>query len=172
MSQPGVEGLTELLARLKNAPQALTQAIGPELSDGAQNIAAEAKQRAPGDQGILQNEIGASKIDDLNYESFSGAEYSPFVEFGTLTKVSVPAGLEEYAAQFQGGGNVTGGSLGFKDAIYAWCQRQGIDKQYWWPIFISIATKGVRPQPFFFPAVARQTPIIIDRVKKALDNAL
>lgn len=172
MSTPQIQGLTELIARIKAAPQAIANKIAFELQDGAQNIAAEAKQRAPGDQGILRNEIGVAKIDNLTYEVFSGAEYSPFVEFGTLSKVEIPAGLEEYAAQFRGGAGINAGSLSFKQAIFNWCERKGIDKSLWYPIFISIATKGVRAQPFFFPAVTRQAPLIIDRVTKALDSAI
>lgn len=165
---PQIQGINELLSKLKSLPGDITKKIDFELRDGAQSIAAEAKQRAPADQGILRNEIGTEQKAPMNYEVFSGAEYSPFVEFGTLTKVNIPAGLEEYAAQFKGGGHLIGGSLSLKQAIFNWCERKGIDKSAWYAIYISIAVNGIRPHPFFFPAVTRQSPIIVDRVKKAL----
>ena len=171
MSNPvQIQGMDALLNRLNNIPGKVTSAVKAELADGAQAIAGEAKQRAPGDQGFLQLEIGTADIDALHYQVFSGAEYSPFVEFGTLGKVDIPAGLEDYAAQFKN--SVEAGSLSFKEAIFAWCQRKGIDQKLWWPIFISIAVNGIEPHPFFFPAVARQTPIIIDRVTKAVEDAV
>lgn len=168
-----IKGISELLARLKAAPANLTAAISAELQDGAQAIAAEAKQRAPADQGILRNEIGASKTNDLSFQVFSGASYSPFLEFGTLSKVDIPAGLEEYAAQFKSGGLTgVGSSLTLKEAIFAWCSRQGIDEKLWYPIYVSIAVNGIHPQPFFFPAVDRQSPIIVKRVEDALKDAI
>lgn len=165
-----ITGLGELRARLAKAPQNITKVVSAELQDGANGIAAEAKQRAPGDQGILRNLISAAKIDPLNWKVVSGADYSPYLEFGTGAKVSIPAGLEEYAAQFKGGGQSS--VLSAKEAIFAWCERHGIDKEAWYAIYISIMANGIKPQPFFFPAVNRQTPIIIDRVKKAIGDAI
>lgn len=171
-----IQGMAELLARLRQAPQAITSAVSAELQDGAQSIAAEAKTRAPADQGFLRNEIGTEKVDNLNFKVFSGSEYSPFVEFGTGEKVNIPAGLEDYAAQFKGdfaSGTLSAATgLTFKEAIFAWCERKGIDKKLWYAIYISIGIHGIEPQPFFFPAVTRLTPIIIDRVNKALEDAI
>lgn len=165
-----ITGLGELRARLANAGQNITKVVSAELQDGANGISAEAKQRAPGDQGILRNLITTAKIDPLNWEVVSGADYSAFVEFGTGQYVSIPDGLQEYAAQFQGNGQSS--TLSAKEAIFAWCERHGIDKAAWYAIYISIMANGIRPQPFFFPAVNRQTPIIIDRVNKALGDAI
>lgn len=171
-----ITGLGELRARLANAQKTITSAVSAELQDGANNISAEAKQRAPGDQGILRNLISAAKLDPLNWEVVSGAEYSPFVEFGTLTKVSIPPGLEEYAAQFKGdfasGTYSEGSRLTAWEAISAWCERQGIEKEAWYAIYLTIIKVGIKPHPFFFPAVNQQTPIIIDKVSKALDDAI
>lgn len=168
--------MAELRQRLSQADANITAVVATELQDGAQSIAAEAKQRAPGDQGILRNLIGAVKVDPLNWEVVSAAEYSPYLEFGTGQYVSIPAGLEEYAAQFKGnfssGTYSEGGGLTFKEAIFAWCERHGIDKELWYAIYISVAVHGIHPQPFFFPAAQRLTPIIIDGVTKALEKVI
>lgn len=165
-----ITGLGELRARLANADKNITKAVSFQLGAGANDIAGNAKLRAPGDQGILQNLISAAKIDPLNWQVVSGADYSPYVEFGTGTKVSIPPGLEEYAVQFKGNGASIG--LSAKEAIFAWCARHGVDKSAWYAIYISIMANGIKPQPFFFPAVNRQTPLIIDRVNKALGDAI
>lgn len=162
--------MDELLARLRAAPQKITAVVSAELQDGAQAIEAEAKQRAPGDQGFLRNMITSIKLDPLNWEVVSGAAYSPYVEFGTGAKVDIPAGLEEYAATFKGAGAPS--NLSAKEAIFAWCERKGIDKSAWYAIYISVMANGIYPHPFFFPAANRITPIIIDRVNKALDKAI
>lgn len=163
-------GLQELKLKLQNMPADVASAVSIELSDGAQQIAAEAKSNAPGDQGFLRQQIGVKKINNLSFEVISGAEYSPFVEFGTLQEVSIPPGLEEYAAQFQA--SVDSGGLSAKEAIFAWCARQGIDKDAWYPIYLKIIKVGVKPHPFFFPAVNRLKPVIIEQVKKALAGAI
>lgn len=173
---PQIQGLTDLLARLQAAPQNITSAVSAELADGAKSIAGEAKQRAPADQGILRNLISVNKVDVLNFEVVSGASYSAYIEFGTGEHVDIPAGLEEYAAQFQGnftaGAYSEGGELTFKEAIFAWCKRKGIDKGRWYAIYVSIGLHGSPAHPFFFPAAQRQTPIIVSQVEKAVGGAI
>lgn len=176
MSSIQIAGMDGLLQRLRAMPANVTAAIAAEIQDGAQSIAAEAKQRAPGDQGILRNEIAAVRIDATTWQVVSGADYSPFLEFGTGEKVQIPAGLEEYAAQFKGdfssGTYGPGSNLTAKEAIFNWCERKGIDQKLWYAIYVSIMIHGTEPQPFFFPAALRQESIIIDRVKKVLQDSI
>lgn len=97
-----ITGLDDLLAKLKNAPASLTKAVDIELKDGAEQMASIAKNASPANTGTLRQGIGSEKDStiDLSYNVFSNAEYSAFVEFGTGSKVDIPSGLEEYAAQF------------------------------------------------------------------------
>lgn len=170
MSDARIIGLAELKLKLQNMTPKTAAAVSIELSDGAKQIAAEAKQNAPGDQGFLRQQIGVKKINNLTFEVISGVEYSPFMEFGTLQSVDIPPGLEGYAAQFKGG--VDSGGLSAKEAIFAWCARQGIDESAWYVIFLKIMKVGVHPHPFFFPAVNRWKPLILAGVKKALADAV
>src|SRR6185437_15969325 len=103
MSSIQIAGMDSLLGKLKSLPQQLNAVAATEIQDGAQVIAAEAKQRAPGDQGFLRNQIAALKVNDMTWRVVSGADYSAFEEFGTLEKVDIPPGLEEFAAQFKSG---------------------------------------------------------------------
>lgn len=164
-----ISGLKELEAKLAKAETNIRDRVDVALLEGATGIATDAKLNAPGDQGILHGEIGWARRGELKFEVFSHAIYSAYVEFGTRTKVSIPPGLEEFAQQFK---NLPGGSLGVKEAIFAWCKRKGIDPKAWYSIFISIMVKGTEPHPFFFPAVAKWRPIIIENVTKELNKVL
>jgi len=174
MNDPKIIGLKELQIRLFKMQDKLIRDVDRELNDGAQAIAAEAKQRAPGDQGTLRQQIASRKLEANRYEVTSNAEYSPYLEFGTLEKVQVPAELTEYAAQFKGnfasGLYSEGGALTAKEAIFAWCQRHSIEQELWYPIYVSIMVLGIEARPFFFPAFKRISPIIIDRVQKILNG--
>lgn len=153
--------------RMKDLPAKMSAMIDVEIQDGARAIAAEAKLRAPGDYGFLKNEIGSAPTGLMQATVFSAALYSPYVEFGTRANVQIPAGLEEYAAQFKGPASGVS-SLAAKEAIFAWCKRKGIEEEAWYAIYVSLMTKGIRANPFFFPAFNRIQPIIINKVLKIL----
>lgn len=127
--------------------------VGFEIQDASNQWAQLAKQAAPTDQGRLKGEIVARKNKDLESETVSQAAHSPYLEFGTLSKVKVPAELASYAAQFRGTGAKGQNAKRF---IYAWMDRVGIPKERQWFVFISIITNGIRPHPYFFP----QKPIV------------
>jgi HK97 gp10 family phage protein len=172
----GFDGMDKLMDRLRKAPTNVVNKVSQIIKAGAQDIAGEAKQRAPVDQGFLKNEISAKENDPLESEVVSANVISPYVEFGTGEKVQIPNGLAEYAAQFKGdfasGTLSLGGHLTFKEAIFAWCKRKGIEEELWYPIYISIGIHGIEAQPFFFPAANRVYPIIINQVEKALKDVI
>lgn len=176
MSSPTSINADILVKKLSDITKEMTSIISGDLKAGAEAIARKAKRNAPTDQGFLREGIGARRISDFEYEVYSNSVYSPYVEFGTLEKVSIPAGLEDYAAQFKGdfasGTYSQGGELSFKDAIYAWCQRKGIPEEAWYAIFISIWRTGTKPQPFFFPAVEEQRPLIIQQITQDVNDIL
>lgn len=95
------------------------------------------------------------------------AHYAPYVEFGTKSKTDIPAGLEDYAAQFKSsGGN-------FDDLlknIKQWCNNKGIDKEAAYPIAVKIAREGVGAQPFLFPAYFSEIPKIEKGLVKILQK--
>jgi HK97 gp10 family phage protein len=135
-----LKGIDELKARIHQMPDTLQTELQAKINSGAEAIAAEAKQRAPVNFGILKNLISNTKAqssaDGLTAVVVSAANYSAYVEFGTGTKVSVPPDLEEFAIQFKG----------------------------------TKIVKGMRAQPYFFPAAKRIFPLIEDDVQKTLDK--
>jgi hypothetical protein len=105
-----IEGLDKLRKKLGKIPVALEREIDAELSVVSKNYENRAATAAPVDTGFLRNQITSSKIGEMAYEVVSGARYSAYLEFGTITKVRVPSELQSYALQFKGRGlRKTGG---------------------------------------------------------------
>lgn len=155
-----------IATRLQGISATMEASIDAILANGANAIAAEAKQRAPGDSGFLRNSIVVEKLGSMQYNVAALELYAAYVEFGTRANVSVPPELEAYAMEFIGSPGAT--ALSAKEAIFNWCKRKGIDESAWYAIYITIMTKGGQPHPFFFPAVSRILPIIINQVTKFL----
>jgi len=118
----------------------------------ADSIVADAKQRAPVNFGQLRSSIAKTEATiQLNRSLiFSNAPYSAFVEFGTGTKVKIPAGFEKLASEFKG--KSAGNFDDFLDSIRDWCKKKGIDQKLAYIIAVSILRTGVKPQPYFIPA--------------------
>lgn len=73
--------------------------------DAANETTKDAQGKVPAKTRRLRNSIMSvfNKARQIT-RSGTNVEYSPYVEFGTGTMVDVPAGLEDYAAQFKGKG--------------------------------------------------------------------
>lgn len=127
-------------------PARLTKEIDGEVQDAGRLWASGAKRDAPVDQGFLRGQITSYRVGPAHFEVTSEANYSAFIEWGTKTRVQVPAELQGYASQFRGGVNPGGA----KKMIFAWMQRVGVPKERQWVTFLSIIIKGIRPHPFFF----------------------
>ena len=144
-----LEGIDNLMKALKELPKEKLQAVEDEFEAAAFDIVTDMKQRVPKDQGAIANSITFKQVGQMTFEITAQKEHAPYLEFGTKSRVSVPAELQAVALQYKGG-NGKGGSL-FK-AITAWAKRKGIDPKLWWPIYASIKRNGTKPHPFFFPA--------------------
>jgi HK97 gp10 family phage protein len=163
-----INGLDALKDKLKSLTHDLKDDIRQEMNASAQVIEREAKRNAPNNVGFLVNGISHYQSGDMEYTVVSAAIYSAYVEFGTRTQVSVPAGLEEFANQYRNQPNAS--SLGAKEAIYNWCKSKGIEPSAWYPIFISIMVKGIKPHPFFFNGFLNEKPKLIERIKKIVTD--
>ena len=177
----GVPQLKQAIGKIQNN---LTQGVTDELKASVMNIARDAKRRAPKNLGTLAQGIGFAGT-GLTWDAFATASYAAYMEFGTGGKVKIPAGFEQYAAQFKGN---KGGT--FKEMVLAiaqWVKRKGItgtysvktqrrtgnkatretqDMQAAWAIAISIIKKGIKPQPFMIPAYETEKPKLMARLKK------
>jgi HK97 gp10 family phage protein len=102
-----IEGMKEAIRNIQDWEVEKIRQSRLQIERSAINIEREAKNACPVDFGILRSSIektvdasDAGRI--LSAEVGTNVEYAPFVEFGTGSGVSVPAGQEEFAMQFKG----------------------------------------------------------------------
>src|SRR5690349_15050485 len=96
--------MDRVIKKFGSIPTTVKKEVDAEMAATANNFVNRAVASAPVDTGFLKNEITFSRLKEMNYEIVSGARYSAFLEFGTITKVKVPAELASYALQFKGKG--------------------------------------------------------------------
>lgn len=165
---PGIE---DLIKDLEKYDDRIQKEVGAEIEASARTIIRNAKRGAPKDQGRIAQFLSNKKVEPTVQELISEAEYSAFMEFGTKSKVRISnPELVTFAMQFKGL-KLAKGKLGFRQTIYEWARRKGIDKALWWPIFMSILRYGVKAQPFFFPAYYTEIPLLRKRLETILNEA-
>ena len=161
-----INGFNQFNAKLNALPKNLKQEAEAVTKDAANFWEELAKKDAPVDQGRLRAGVSSKKTGEMKYEVVSASEYSAYLEWGTKSRVSVPAELQSYAQQFKGGVNQGGA----KKMIFAWMERVGVPKEIQWIVFLSIIIKGIRPHPYFF----HQEPIVkkqfLDDIKNILNT--
>jgi HK97 gp10 family phage protein len=102
-----IEGMKEAIRNLKDWEVEKIRQSRLQIERSAINIEREAKNLCPVDDQILRPSIAKTVTASdsgrvLEAEVGTSVEYAPFVEFGTGSGVSVPAGQEEFAMQFKG----------------------------------------------------------------------
>lgn len=189
-TQNTVQGVNELIAKLTRLGENGVKIAKASVSVVADLTVADAKRNAPADLGTIRQNIGQITTvegDKVSSRVFSAAPESPFMEFGTGGKVSIPADMAEIASQFKG---ASGGS--FKEfvlALTAWVKRKGInptgayqiasrtkitrgnkkdiDEVTAYAIARSILLKGVTPHPFLYPAYVANAPKLLPMLQNA-----
>jgi hypothetical protein len=171
-----IDRIEDVFKRFEQLENNLTQGVDDELNISAEAVARNAKRNVASngtfDEGALAGRINADT--SVRFSKTVGANvfYAPYIEFGTKGRTLIPSGLEDYAAQFKGGGG--GNFKEFIAAITAWIKRKGIktgtysvktrrrignkakreqeDKGLAYAIALSIRKKGIKARPFMFPA--------------------
>lgn len=164
-----VTGLKSVVGKLKafgDEGKLMTSAI---IQSTADQITAEAKINAPKNLGKLaQSIIKQSQNEGLRATVEVGEVYGVFVEFGTGAQVEVPAELQDIASQYKG--YKSGDFDEFLKEIKAWCKQKGIEEEAAYPIAVSILKKGLKPQPFLWPAYVKHRNELVPKLKKALER--
>ncbi len=163
-----VQGLDKLLKVFDELPKQVQKELKAELSITAKQIRDGAKKDAPADESRLRGSISVKEPGNLQFEVVAQTSYAGYLEFGTKTKTSIPAGLEEVASQLKGPAGGQGNPI---DALQKWVKRKGLagtysaktrrrtgnkatkeqqDKQVAFIIWQKIRKYGIKPQPFFF----------------------
>ena len=145
-----IKGLASTIAELRAYGKDIDKMIDAETESIAFQIEADAKKLAPKNFGKLAQSISHAKVKPALYKVTVNELYGVYLEFGTGTKVSVPAEFADMASSFKGKKQGT-----FKqglEAIKVWCKAKGIPEEAAYPIFAKILGAGINPQPFLYPA--------------------
>jgi len=190
-----VNNLDAVLKKIDGVQSRFAGAAQNELNAWANETATLAKQKVPVDEGHLRGSINANLSNwnagatVLTAGVTVAVFYAAYVEFGTKTFAApyvsiLPADWQSFAAGFKGKGG--GGSfMSFFYKILKWVQRKGfaakktksgkrsnskssIQEEYdvAYRITLTIMKKGMKAQPFLFPAYVKT----VSELKKNLKN--
>lgn len=102
------QSLNAFYKYLKDLEGDVADYVRAEIEDSILAIETDAANDVPVDTGTLKNSIQSTPIKATKNEITGGvevgAEYSPYVEFGTGTRVKVPSELSAFASQYKGDG--------------------------------------------------------------------
>lgn len=170
-----VEGLDALVKKFDTLSKESQSRVQSALNSWADDTATDAKMIASSnsaDTGYLMNSIrpvygngGASVI--------VGAEYAPYVEFGTRKYAasavgSLPSDWSQLASQFKGKSPTGGDFKQFVKNLKEWARRTGkLDEKYAYAAARKILREGLRARPFLYPAVLKNLPQLEKDIKAA-----
>lgn len=167
MAKESIKGIPEVIKELRAIGKDMEKLIDAETHDIAMQIEADAKKLAPANFGKLAQSISSEKVKESTYKVSTQEFYAGYMEFGTGTKVSIPAEFKEMAASFKGKKGSYAEGLA---SIKLWCKAKGIDEKYAWVIFATILGAGVNPKPFLYPAWIKGKKDYLDNLKKLLSK--
>ena len=145
-----IKGLASTIAELRAYGKDIDKIINAETQAIAFQIETDAKKLAPKNFGKLAQSISHAKVKPALYKVTVNELYGAYMEFGTGSKVNVPAEFADMANTFKGKKQGT-----FKqglEAIKVWCKAKGIPEEAAYPIFAKILGAGINPRPFLYPA--------------------
>ena len=163
-----IKGLSETISKLREAGKDIEKRINAETEAIAFQIEEDAKKLAPKNFGKLAQSISHSKVEESHYKVTVNEYYGAFLEFGTGTKVNVPAEFADMAKSFKGqkGGDWKKGL----ESIKIWCRAKGIDEKFAYPIFAKILGAGISPQPFLYPSYKKGSKDYVKNLEKLLSK--
>lgn len=165
-----VIGLNKTIKRLEAYGKRVATETADEINGTMVDVQSNAKLRAPANDGNLRRSIVTTKAkaSDLVATTQVGVMYAPYVEFGTKSKVDIPAGLESYASQFRG---KTGSFKDLLANIERWVKLKGLPSESAYHIALKIARHGTEARPFLFPAFNDELPKLEPKLIKILQDA-
>jgi len=104
-----IKGAKELIAKLRKMDAEVQKETRRIIFDAGSSIEGEALMKVPVDLGQLKQSIKSDILNNgFTVVVSANAPHAPFLEFGTRSRVSVPAGFESMAAPFKRGGEGAG----------------------------------------------------------------
>lgn len=163
-----IKGLPELTKKLKRIELEKWKVVMRVVDKYVDLMVADARANAPVDRGITRNSISKERKGDFSISFFVGTAYGAIQEFGLGMYMDIPPELEQDALVFKG--YKSGNFDEFLEEIKDWCGRKGIDENAAYPIALTILNKGIRPQPFFYPAYLKFKDALIAEADKELQK--
>lgn len=163
-----VRGISQTIAELRKFGKETEKKIDAETQAIAFQIEGDAKKLAPKNFGKLAQSISNNKVEMSRYKVTVNEYYGAYMEFGTGTKVKVPAEFKSIADSFKG--QKRGNWRDALESIKAWCRAKGIDEKAAYPILAKILGAGVNPQPFLYPAYVKGKKDYLNNLKRLLDK--
>ena len=159
--------INKAIEKIKNLEKSVVTETDKKIEKAARRIESSAKAAVPVYMGRLRSSIDV-RGKKLQREIYTQVYYAPYVEFGTKSKVDIPAGLESYAMSFKG--KKVGDFNTLLKNIESWVISKGIPQEAAFHIAVSIARYGIRAQPFLFPAFFKEQPKLLNDLKKMLND--
>jgi hypothetical protein len=107
-----VQGLAGLQKKMGKLPEVLVERLDANMRAVGDDYVLRVEEATHvGLTGVLKGRTSNKRIAVLNYEIVNNVHYAPYVEFGTVSYVSVPAELQAYAMQFKGQGIIKNGGM-------------------------------------------------------------
>lgn len=187
ISAPGIAEVIKNISTYSAKTQALIHA---ELKASVQTMVRNAKRQAPKDIGALASGVNYKEVNQTLFEYFSQSEYSGYNEFGTKRYRKIPPEVQRLGIQLSYEKS-TGTAEQALNFIIAWTKRKGIRfesasiqkggkkagknkllsyETTAYLIFHFIMLHGIKPKPFFFPALLNETPLLQKRLEQIINN--
>jgi hypothetical protein len=110
-----VQGLAQLQKKMGKLPEVLVDQLDAEMSavgdEYVDRVTAAITSAGAIDEGRLKGGTSKKRMAVLHYEIVNNVFYAAYVEWGTVSYVSVPAELQAYAMQFKGQGIIKNGGM-------------------------------------------------------------
>ena len=140
---------------LKKAPGVVQLMLGFALERGAQEVAREARQKAPKAFSTLTNSIRAQRLSELHYFIAPGVNYAPWVEGGRMPMRKMPP----------------------KGSLLAWIKlKLGVSEEQAsrleFVIARAIKRRGIQPQPFMQPTYEAKRERVVQLASEAMRRAV
>lgn len=157
-----VTGLDKVLKFFGKLPPQAQKELKAEVQFLAEEIKNAAQKDAPTDEGALKGRITTKNVGLIGSDVNAQAGYAGYQEFGTKSKVKIPAGLEDVAAAIRGSSPSQANPV---EALMGWVERKGIAtngkrsrsrnalqaiKSTAFAIWRHIKRFGIKAQPFFY----------------------
>jgi HK97 gp10 family phage protein len=192
MAKIQIKGLQEVLNALDLTQERVQNMLVVTFNEWANELVKIAKDRAPVNEGKLRQSIQAdyATLNKLIAGVGVAVNYAAYLEFGTRGYAAayvgkLPNDWQSYAATFKGkgGGSIDEMLLNIMDWVKskqlsgtysvktqrrtgAKAARNFEDAEVAYPIALAILRKGIKAQPYLYPAYVEATDNLIKKLQK------